>query len=483
MKLQCLLMSLSILFSGISSAKSRYEFTPSLKSPVPQTFLQKVSKDTEKLVESARQGLVFVSVSKTISSPQAVDLFEYLFGDEARRQHQPQQPKERKQDGQGSGFIVDLDKGYILTNNHVVDGADEISLKLNNEKTYKGKIVGRDPGTDIAVVQITEKFDKHDIAALRLGDSDNLQAGAFVLADGAPFGLQGSASLGIVSAVHRRELRIVKYERFIQTDSTINPGNSGGPLLNTHGEVVGMNTAIFSKSGASNGIGFAIPSNIVRDIATRLINEGSIQRGFLGVQLQPLTEQLIEGFGFPKDLQGALIAQVMPDGPSAGKLLEGDVVTSVMTTDGEEHTVKSTSDLQYTIGMQQPKETVKLKLLRDGKSKVISMKLGTAQSLEPQRNEGQQNIKHTFGILSQKVTKDLKQKYQFESNEGVVITHVESKSPAEKAHLRPGDVVRRINGKAVHSVENFEQVLKSKKSHVLQVERERVYYFVSINQP
>ena len=339
--------------------------------------MQQISRGVADIAENANKAIVFLSVYKTVQGvpPGMVDPFEFFFGPRNRRAPQgqpPNQPSERRRGGVGSGFFIDLDKGYILTNNHVVASADEIQLKLANGKTYPGKIVGRDKNTDVAVVQVKEDFPRDGLAQLPLGNSDRIKVGDFVVALGAPFGLEASLSFGVISALGRGSLDITKIGNFIQTDAAINPGNSGGPLLNMSGHVIGVNTAIYSRSGGYNGIGFAVPANMVRDVAEQLINDGFVRRGYLGVYLQPIDDELHEGLGLPNNVRGTLISKISKDGPADRAGLEpGDVITEV---DGQ--SVKESSDVVNTVGLKKPKSRLDLKIFRDGKERKIKVVIG-----------------------------------------------------------------------------------------------------------
>ncbi|MDD9950081.1 MAG: trypsin-like peptidase domain-containing protein, partial [Zetaproteobacteria bacterium] len=242
------------------------------------SYFKKLAEESKALAKASSPALVFVSISKEVDFGMGmIDPFDLFRGGRGYRRRPPQ-----KQEGMGSGYFIDLERGYVLTNNHVIDGADEITLKVANGKSYSGKVVGTDPNTDIAVVQVEEGFDKTGLSSFILADSSKVEKGEFVWGMGAPFGLEGSLSFGIISEIGRGSMAITTYGDFLQTDASINPGNSGGPLINVEGKVVGMNTAIFSKSGGDMGIGFAVPSNLVRRVANNLIN-GKSQLGYIGV--------------------------------------------------------------------------------------------------------------------------------------------------------------------------------------------------------
>ena len=275
---------------ALSAKSSNYQIPPSSTSSKIENktnLLKKISSEISAISEEANRALVFVSVSKSVKTNFNDPLFEFFFGP-----RKPNQPLP-KQKGLGSGFFIDLNKGYVLTNNHVIDGADEISLKLANDESYDAKVIGRDANTDVAVVQIKDKkFSRKSLSSLVLSDMGDVEVGGLVLAFGAPFSLKSSTTLGIVSAMHRGSLQITDLGNFLQTDAAINPGNSGGPLLGMDGRVVGINTAIASSTGAYNGVGFAIPADLVRDVATRLINHGKVERGYLGVAFSSSSQRM-----------------------------------------------------------------------------------------------------------------------------------------------------------------------------------------------
>lgn len=452
---------LSLFSGGVTYA---YTLPPS-NTPVKlstQTapLLKELSAGVSSIAKSARKSLVIVSISKTVKGmPGFIDPFD-LFGFGHSRQQMPSQ----KQEGIGSGFIVDLDKGYILTNNHVIEGADEINLKLADEKTYKGKIIGRDSNTDIAVVQITDKnFKKSSkISSLVLGDSDKTNVGSFVVALGAPFGLEASISFGVISALSRGSLSITRVGNFMQTDAAINPGNSGGPLVDVNGKVVGINTAIFSKSGGYNGIGFAVPSNLVRKIASTLINEGSVARGFIGVSFEPLRKEWLSSLKLPKGTAGMIVKEVTPNSPAQKAGIKAyDVIYKI-----GKKSIKSSEELINCIGLMKPGDQTKVYFYRSGRSKSVRLKVGRWPGSElklAQSASSQKRNNNDYGLT---VVEDK------DSNSAITITNVERGSPAHKAGLRRGDIVIGVNESTNLSVKSFYRILsRSKHGVLLMVER------------
>ena len=439
-------------------------------------FLKQLSIANQKLAESCKRGLVFISVSKTMKGQNYVDPFEFFFGGPG-----PMGPQEApKQEGFGSGFIVDLDKGYILTNNHVVESSDKITLKFANGKSYEGKVIGLDKDTDVAVVQVKDhKFSRDNLSALVLDDSDKLSIGAPVFAMGSPFLLEMSVTSGIISAVGRGNMQLTKMGNFIQTDAAINPGNSGGPLINMDGKVVGINTAIFSQSGAYAGIGFAIPSNIARRIATALINTGSFYKGFVGISFDVLRDDWVKSLDLPKGTKGIIVGEVQVGGPAyTAGLQPGDVIVSV---DGKSF---EPENLTSIIGLREPGAGIDFSIYRQGKKMDVSMKVGTApthrQQLASRDSDGDDNQgsqqeaapkTDRFGFELRPINEALRKDYAFRSNHGVVIVYVESLSPAWHAGFREGDVITNVNGKKVNSVNDFDNITKNRQTVLLQIER------------
>lgn len=353
--------------------------------------------------------------------------------------------------GQGSGVIVDVEgkTGYIVTNNHVAGDADEIQVVLNDGRTIEGaKVLGTDPRTDLAVL----KIEADDLKAVSWGNSDEIEKGDWVLAFGSPFGYVGSMTHGIVSALNRTDLQIIPqgYEQFIQIDAPINPGNSGGPLVNIHGQIIGINTAIASRSGGFQGIGFAIPSNLAHRITDELRSKGKITRGWLGVAMakdSEETRQLVRSMGYSSD-KGVLVDEVLPNSPASGKLEHGDIVSKV---NGKE--VADPADMRNRIAMLTPKSEAKLEVFRNGKTLNISVTLGdqpqnltAAQAGEEQSDQAEEAAPRV-GVRLEDLTPDISHRLGMKPDTtGAVILQVEPRSPAAKAGLRRGDVITEVNG-------------------------------------
>lgn len=488
-KLGMLIALIAVLLGPAASSHlyaASYQFPDTYKTPVTPEMqeLQKISKGISAVAAVTSNALVFISISKTIQGMplQMVDPFEFFFGmprPDGGGGGRGQPPREMpKQQGLGSGFIIDLDKGYIVTNNHVIEGADEISLKLANGKVYDGVVVGRDKNTDIAVVRIKDaKFDKSKLTSLTLANSDAVSVGDLVVAAGAPFGLESSVSFGVVSATGRGSLGITKIGNFIQTDAAINPGNSGGPLLNMEGRVIGVNSAIFSKSGAYNGIGFAVPSNIVKSVGEKLINHGKVSRGFIGVSLQTLDKELAESLKLSKDQSGALIANVQKGGPAdKSGIREGDVIVEV---DGK--SVANSDDVASRIGIRGAGESVDLGIFREGKRSNMKVKLGEFPDEDQEVAEGGSKDS-PLGMSVAKVNDEMRRRYNLETKTGVVVLDMSQDSLGARAGIQPGDAIISVNNKKIDSVEDFRKLASGSGRLLMRLERQGQYFFVSIRK-
>lgn len=478
----------TLVFSLLGAAYplfgQKYEL-PSAQTAVPingnTEILRQMSQAVSSIAETSRKALVFVSVSKTMkNAPLMIDPFEFFFGPGPGGPSAPQRERP-KQEGLGSGFFIDLSKGYLLTNNHVIEGADTISLKLANGEVHDGKVIGRDANTDIAVVEVVGDFKKEGLSALVLGDSDAILPGSFVLALGAPFGLESSTSFGVISAIGRGNLQITRLGDFIQTDAAINPGNSGGPLISMDGKVIGINTAIASRSGAYNGVGFTVPSNLVRNVAASLINDGSVQRGYIGVYFDPLREDWVDSLKLPKNTVGSIISKVAPGGPADKAGLEsGDVIITI-----NNRTLKDGEELVNIIGFMKPGDKAHVQYYRQGKKQDTTIVIGAYPGAESLAAAGEPGAKasNPYGITATPLTEALRREYQIESHAGLVITNVTENSPAQRAMLRSGDVILAVNGKKVTNQQALDSILKNEKKMVLlHVERQGAMYFLSLKR-
>jgi serine protease Do len=353
-----------------------------------------------------------------------------------------------EQRGVGSGFVMNRE-GYILTNNHVVEDADQIKVKLANGKEFEGKVVGRDPKTDLALIKINAPS---DLQPLTLGNSDDLKVGSWVVAVGSPFGLEQTVTAGIVSA-KGRVIGSGPYDNFIQTDASINPGNSGGPLVNMKGEVVGINTAIIASG---QGIGFAIPINMAKEIAPQLQEKGHVTRGWLGVGVQEVTPELAKSFGL-KEKKGALVAEVVSGSPAEKAGIEqGDVIVEF---DGKE--VTESKDLPRIVASTPVGKAVPIKLSRSGKFLDRQVKVGEME--EKTEVVKTHSTKKSLGITVQNVTPEIAKGLGLKKETGVVVTRVEPGSPAADAGIQTGDVIHEVNRKQVKNVEDFVQKVEKAK--------------------
>lgn len=435
------------------------------KPPQPQyTYIPRISKELSgksiafsDIVRGVSPSVVNISTTKIIERGFSLPHF---FEGPLRDFLEPfRMPKRWKEQSLGSGVIVSAD-GYIITNSHVVEKADEIKVTLYDKQSYKGKVIGVDKKTDIAVIKISTD----NLPAIKWGDSDSLQVGEFVLAFGNPYGLSHTVTMGIVSALGRANVGIADYEDFIQTDAAINPGNSGGPLVNIDGELIGINTAIFSNTGGYQGIGFAVPSNMAKSVMAQLIEEGKVTRGWLGVTIQNVTPELANEFGLKKP-SGALVTDVFKGSPAekAG-LKRGDVIVEL---NGKE--VKDVESLRNRVAQSEVGSTVKLKVKRDGRTiyldaTITELPTDVAMVSSGEIEEKGKEENRLAGLSVMELTEDIaKQLGLSRSEEGVVIVRVEPYSPAEEAGIKKGDVIQEINKKRIRNLDDFNHIVSKVK--------------------
>ncbi|MGX2040775.1 DegQ family serine endoprotease [Methylocaldum sp. MU1018] len=371
----------------------------------------------------------------------------------------PNQPRRRESSSLGSGVIVDAKRGYILTNNHVIDKADEITVTLNDGRHLGAKLIGADPESDIAVI----KVEPQNLSELPIADSGQLQVGDFVVAIGNPFGLGQTVTSGIISALGRSGLGIEGYEDFIQTDASINPGNSGGALVNLRGELIGINTAILAPSGGNVGIGFAIPANMATSIMTTLIEHGEIRRGLLGVAVQDLTPELAQAFGLAQT-QGAVITGVQPDSPAAkAKLEPGDIVLAI-----NDRRVKNSMDVRNAVGLQQIGDKVTIEVLHKGENIVREAKIA-----EPKisREEGKKIHPKLSGTLLGNTEPN-------DRVQGVRVEKIHTASYAFQAGLRPGDIIVMANRQPVSNLKDLKAAAGGSDELLLNLQRGNGSFFL-----
>jgi Do/DeqQ family serine protease len=371
--------------------------------------------------------------------------FEKFFGG-------PQgQPRERRVSSLGSGVIIDADKGHVITNSHVISGADQISVRLNDGRDLEATLVGQDADADIAVIQIPADALQH----VEIGDSDKLRVGDFVVAIGNPFGLGQTATSGIVSALGRSGLNIEDYEDFIQTDASINQGNSGGALVNLRGELVGINTAILAPGGGNIGIGFAIPINMAQLLTRQIIEYGEVRRGRLGVIAQNLSSELAEALGI-SSTKGAVISQVMPDtAAEAAGLKEGDVIIAV-----DDREISDASGLRNTIGLYRADDEVSIRFIRDEKESTLRIRL---KPIDAPQGQGQKLSARLEGVRLE----DIDDQDGTQGERGVRVAQVEQGSPAFQAGLREGDLIISVNKQPVYGLKDVEQSISEQDSMLL----------------
>jgi serine protease Do len=432
------------------------KFTPADKPSLDLDsvdVLQRLDDEYTKVVTAVVPSVVSITTTKTLTRRMPIDPLELFFG----RRFSDDGPAQQKVTSLGSGVIVSKE-GHIVTNNHVLNGTDDVTVQLSDGREEKAKIVGTDGQIDLAVL----KIDLPNLIPLPIGDSDRVRVGQIVMAIGNPFGLDESVSQGIISAKDRRAMNDSQVE-FFQTDTAINPGNSGGPLVNIRGEVIGINTAIYSESGGNQGIGFAIPSNVVKAAMKSIISKGRVIRGYLGVGIQPVTKDIAEQFKLDS-ARGALVTDVTPGSPAekAG-IIRGDVIRQVNGYD-----VKDTISLVNRIAEAEIGSNLTIDLIRDGTAKSVTARITeqpadlVARLNRNQNSPGQPGTSQNAlfaGIEVRNLTQQLRAEANVPANvNGVIVTSVDPGSPVAQ-QVRPGDVIEQINRQPVTNVDEFERVV------------------------
>ena len=418
--------------------------------------------DFTALVAKTKDAVVSIEVESRVKTPATInglppEVFEDFFGGLPSPfgdfPFEQEAPSERVLEGQGSGFIIDSD-GYILTNAHVVEGADKVRVQLNNNKEYTAEFIGMDKRTDVALVKIQGEH----LPVAKLGDSDQVQVGDWVLAIGSPFGFTHTATQGIVSAV-ARNLPRGDYVPFIQTDAAVNPGNSGGPLFNSKGEVIAINSQIYSRSGAFNGLAFSIPINVAKNIADQLKDKGEVVRGWLGVRIQGLDQTLAESFGMDTP-RGALVAEVMENSPAAKAGIEnGDVIIEF---NGK--TVQKSADLPALVATTPIGNKADVKLLRDGKELTVKVEIGNLNDAGDEiAGAGKVTTQAVRGLSLSALDEESRESLKYKGK-GVRISSVKSGSAAERSGLRENDILVAVGGKRVEDVKTARSLLEKANS-------------------
>ena len=447
-------------------------------SPEAKAFLNRMSNYLSEVSEATKPSVVNISTTSTVTmqdNPMG-DLFNdpffrRFFGE---GQEHPSMPHKFKSSALGSGVIISRE-GYILTNYHVIKGADEIKVILYDKREFKGKVIGSDPRTDIAVIRVEAR----DLPAIIMGDSAALRAGDVVIAIGNPFGLNQTVTMGIVSAVGRANIGISDYEDYIQTDAAINPGNSGGALVNSNGELVGINSAIFSTSGGYMGVGFAIPSTMAKSVAESIIKNGKVVRGWLGVTVQDLTPALAKSFGISEE-KGSLVSDVMKKSPaSKAGLRRGDLIVNF---DGKD--VTTTVDLRNMAANTAPGRTVAVKIIRHGKTETLHVTLEELPEKTAAKKIEYNNV--LSNIQVQELTPEIRNSLNIPAEtEGVLVANVGAESPAAGGVLMENDVIEEIDRKPVRGLKDYETIvskIKPSDTVLLLLYRNGGYMYVTLKQ-
>src|SRR5579864_1253367 len=442
---------ISLNLADPAEGPSRTGFAPVVKSVLPDV----VNISTSKVVKASDRNQFDV--------PDGMPpFFQQFFGQQFGPNSENRTPRQRDQreDSLGSGVIVSPD-GYILTNNHVIDGATDVRVTLADKRQLKAKVVGTDPKTDIAVL----KVEGSGFPAITIGDSSKVQVGDYALAIGDPFGVGQTVTMGIISAMNRGNLGIEDYEDFIQTDAPINPGNSGGALINDRGELVGINTAILSGgSGGNEGIGFAIPINMARNVMSQILDHGKVDRAYLGIMVQDITPGISKAMNL-KNMKGVLVGDVSPAGPAKKSGVQrGDVILEVNGKPMED-----SRELRNSISMMNPDSTVKLKLLRNGNPSDVSVKLGDLPSDKEQaKTEEGSSDKALNGVTVENLDAQTARQLGLPAaTVGVVVTDIDPASSLASAGLRRGDVIQEVNHQPVRNVMQFEEAMRKAGDHPL----------------
>ncbi|MDF9393568.1 MULTISPECIES: DegQ family serine endoprotease [Methylococcus] len=447
MRMKAVAALLLLTASGLSLTPPAWADLPASVNGLPLPSLAPVLKKAmPAVVNISTKTQIEIAENPLMQDP----FFRHFFGI-------PNQPRRRESTSLGSGVIVDARRGYILTNNHVIDKADEISVTLRDGRQLSAKLVGADPESDLAVIKVEPK----NLTELPIGDSSQLEVGDFVIAIGNPFGLGQTVTSGIVSALGRSGLGIEGYEDFIQTDASINPGNSGGALINLRGELVGVNTAIIAPTGGNVGIGFAIPSNMAASIMTQLVEKGEIRRGQIGITIQDLTPDLAQAFGLDQN-QGAVITGVQKDSPAASSGLEaGDIVLSI-----NDRPVRNSADVRNTIGLLPIGEEVRVEVMHKGARVVREVVIRAPKLVQ---EEGSKIHPRLSGVILKN-----------NAGGGVQVEKIHTGSYAFQAGLRPGDIIVMANRAEIETLDDLKRATKGRSELLLSVQRGSGSFFLML---
>ena len=446
---------------------------PAKKPPeIKENFLKRYN---ESVIPIIKRGIPMVVNISAIKEAPKNQVHEYdMFGNPLNKFPFKDQVEPR---ALGSGVIIDK-RGFIVTNHHVIKDTRSIRITLSDRREFSCSVLGADPATDIAVIKIDGKAPA-DLPAIEMADSDKLEVGELVIAIGNPFGFSHTVTTGIVSATGRQSVGLTDYENFIQTDAAINPGNSGGALINIEGRLVGINTAIFSKSGGYMGIGFAIPANMVREIAGELISGGKVTRGWLGVYIQEVTKDIAEAFRYT-GTGGALVADILKESPAEGSgLRKGDIITSI---DGA--SITDVNHLRRVVAVKKPGAKVKIDVFRDGKAERIEMLIGMMPTTPPVADRDAGEREDMLGMTVRDIDEELAYKYRSPERSGVIVTQVKQGSPAMRAGIVAGDVIREIERGAIDSVNTYKtavETLKGKTRVLVLINRAGSHRFVVLD--
>ncbi len=461
--------TLSILLLLVVVAMGQFVTSAPVRAAEQGSVLAQLNDDVAAVAEKASPAVVSI-IATTVRTQRYMEMdpFQWFFGPGTdpfgRGGGQQVVPKERqfRQQGLGSGFIISKD-GYILTNNHVVADTNELEVYLSDKRRCKARLIGADPETEVAVI----KIDEPNLPFLELGDSDAMKVGNIVLAIGSPQGLSQTVTMGIVSALNRTSMQITKFENFIQTDASINLGNSGGPLLDAQGRAIGINTAIYSNTGGSIGIGFAIPINMAKKIAEKIEKTGKVERGYLGIVMNDILPNMADQLG-TKDLTGAVVSQIVEGSPAEGVL---QVYDAIVELNGQP--LKGSSDLRNQVANMSPGEKVNLTVIRNGSRKSVTIELGNRSGVDEEtalqtgkaKGKGQkvEDEKVDLGVSVRPLQESEAASLNLEKTEGLLVTKVDENGDAARKGVQPGDVILQVNQKPVNTLAEMRDALKAGK--------------------